>query len=62
MILKVWGFDSDAGYNNIECYISVLRKKLSAVSDVLKIRTVRGIGYRLVAENQTDNQKQTESE
>ena len=62
MILKVWGFDSDAGYNNIECYISVLRKKLSAVSDMLKIRTVRGIGYRLVAENQTDNRKQTEKE
>ena len=43
----VWGYDSDAEYNNIEVYISFLRKKLSFIQSNLKIRATRGIGYSL---------------
>lgn len=27
LIEKIWGYDSDAEYNNVEVYISFLRKK-----------------------------------
>lgn len=47
LITKVWGYDSDAEYNNIEVYISFLRKKLSYVGSKSKISTLRCIGYKL---------------
>jgi DNA-binding response OmpR family regulator len=47
LISKVWGFDSDAEHNNIEVYISFLRKKLSYVESNVKITTIRRVGYRL---------------
>lgn len=47
LISKVWGFDSDAEHNNIEVYISFLRKKLSYVESNAKITTIRRVGYRL---------------
>ncbi len=46
-IEKIWGYESDAEYNNIEVYISFLRKKLTAIESDVKIRTARGIGYFL---------------
>ncbi|NLL55746.1 MAG: response regulator transcription factor [Clostridiales bacterium] len=47
LIIKVWGYDSDAEYNNIEVYISFLRKKLQFIGSTVSISTVRGAGYRL---------------
>jgi len=47
LIIKIWGYDSDAEYNNIEVYISFLRKKLSFIGAKTEITTVRGVGYRL---------------
>jgi len=47
MIEKIWGYDSDAEYNNVEVYISFLRKKLRHIHSVAQIKTVRGVGYRL---------------
>ncbi|MFR1710481.1 MAG: response regulator transcription factor [Clostridium sp.] len=47
LITKVWGYDSDAEYNNIEVYISFLRKKLTYIGSKSKISTLRGIGYKL---------------
>lgn len=47
---KVWGYDSDAEYNNVEVYISFLRKKLKFLQVTVKIRTIRGIGYLLEEE------------
>ena len=47
LILKLWGFDSDIEHNNIEVYISFLRKKLSYVESNVKITTMRRVGYRL---------------
>lgn len=48
IIEKIWGYESDVEYNNIEVYISFLRKKLSAISAPAQIKTARGIGYSLV--------------
>ena len=47
LIEKVWGFDADVEYNNVEVYISFLRKKLSFIKSNVIIRTVRGVGYCL---------------
>jgi len=47
IIEKVWSFDDDVEYNNVEVYISFLRKKLSFVSDHARIKTVRGVGYKM---------------
>ncbi len=44
---RVWGYDSEAEYNNLEVYISFVRKKLSFVGSSVKIRTTRGLGYSL---------------
>jgi DNA-binding response OmpR family regulator len=47
IILKVWGMDSDAEDNNVEVYISFLRKKLSFLESAVTIGTVRKVGYYL---------------
>lgn len=47
LIEKIWGYESDAEYNNVEVYISFLRKKLSHIKSKVMIKTVRGVGYCL---------------
>ena len=47
---RVWGYESDAEYNNLEVYVSFLRKKLSFVGSHVKIKASRGLGYSLEAE------------
>ena len=45
--LKVWGYESDAEYNNVEVYTSFARKKLAFVGSRCEIKAIRGIGYEL---------------
>ncbi len=47
LITKLWGFDSDVEYNNIEVYIFFLRKKLTFINSSVKITTIRRAGYKL---------------
>ncbi|MBQ1464800.1 MAG: response regulator transcription factor [Ruminococcus sp.] len=47
IIEKIWGYESDVEYNNIEVYISFLRKKINSISAPVQIKTARGIGYSL---------------
>lgn len=49
IIEKLWGFDSDAEHNNVEVYISFLRKKLTFLNASARISTIRGVGYVLEA-------------
>lgn len=48
---KIWGYYSDAEYNNVEVYMSFLRKKLKLLKSNVKIKATRGIGYKLEVEN-----------
>ncbi len=48
---RVWGYDSEATSNNVEAYISFLRKKLSLLGSRVTIGSQRNIGYRLEAKN-----------
>ena len=47
LAVKIWGFESEAEYNNVEVYMSFTRKKLSFVGAKTEIKAVRGIGYEL---------------
>ena len=45
--LKVWGYESDSEYNNVEVYMSFARKKLAFVGSRCEIKALRGLGYEL---------------
>ena len=47
LILKVWGYDSAAEDNNVEVYISFLRRKLAHLRARVQIKTLRMVGYCL---------------
>ena len=49
LIAKVWGVDSNAEDNNVEVYISFLRKKLQYLGTQVAIVTLRKVGYQLEA-------------
>lgn len=46
---RVWGYDTDAEYNNVDVYVSFLRKKMKFVQSAARISSVRGVGYELEA-------------
>ncbi|MFR1167338.1 MAG: response regulator transcription factor [Adlercreutzia equolifaciens] len=47
LISRAWGPSSSASDNNVEAYISFLRKKMAHVGSKAKIETIRSVGYRL---------------
>ncbi|MBE6789790.1 MAG: response regulator transcription factor [Ruminococcaceae bacterium] len=47
LAVRIWGFESDAEYNNVEVYMSFTRKKLAFIEAKTEIKAVRGIGYEL---------------
>ncbi len=47
LAVKIWGFENEAEYNNVEVYMSFTRKKLAFVGARTKIQAVRGVGYTL---------------
>ncbi len=49
---NVWGIDNDTLSNNLEAYISFIRKKLKAIGSLVNIRAVRGLGYKLEVDNE----------
>ena len=47
LIERIWGYESDAEYNNLEVYVSFLRKKLQFIAATAKLKATRGMGYSL---------------
>ena len=47
LLVKIWGYESDAEDNNVEVYVSFLRRKLEHLRSQVKIRTIRMVGYCL---------------
>lgn len=47
LLLKVWGYEADINDNNVEAYISFLRKKLLLLKSRMQINVIRKVGYRL---------------
>ena len=50
LIAKVWGVESSAEDNNVEAYVSFLRKKMKFLGSTARIETLRRAGYRFVAD------------
>ena len=49
---KVWGYDSNCELNNLEAYISFIRRKLKLISSNVTIKAIRGLGYKLEVSNE----------
>ena len=47
LLTRVWGTEGETGVNNVEAYISFLRKKLAFLKSNVSIDTIRMLGYRL---------------
>lgn len=50
LIEKVWGYGAAVEGNNVEAYVSFLRKKIRYVGSMVRLEAVRGRGYRMVRE------------
>ena len=48
---KVWGYDNEIESNNLEAYLSFIRRKLKAIESKVNIKAVRGMGYRMEKSN-----------
>ena len=44
---RVWGIDRETESNNLEAYLSFIRKKLKVIGANTTIKSLRGLGYRL---------------
>lgn len=44
---NVWGYDNEVESNNLEAYLSFIRRKLKVIGSKVAIKAVRGVGYRL---------------
>lgn len=47
LISRIWGIDSEVEDNNVEAYISFLRKKFFFLGSRVVISTLRKVGYKL---------------
>lgn len=48
---KVWGIENEIESNNLEVYLSFIRRKLKAIGTTVTIKAVRGLGYKMEDEN-----------
>lgn len=44
---KIWGMENESESNNLEVYLSFIRKKLKAIDSRVNIKAIRGLGYKL---------------
>jgi len=49
---KIWGMDNDSISNNLEAYLSFIRKKLKIIDSKVTIKSVRNLGYKMEFENE----------
>lgn len=47
LIMKVWGPMDESEYNQLEVFISFLRKKLRFLQVDIVIKTSKGVGYSI---------------
>lgn len=47
IINKLWGYESDVEHNNVEVYVSFLRRKLTFLKSNVVIKAIRNVGYIL---------------
>lgn len=47
LLVKVWGYETEAEQGAVWVYVSYLRKRLGTVGSRVRIRARRGVGYTL---------------
>jgi len=47
LLVRIWGFESNATENNVEVYVGFLRKKLQSIGSNIRIEALRRQGYHL---------------
>ena len=52
---KVWGINNESESNNLEAYLSFLRKKIKIIGSNINIKSVRGLGYKLEVYDEKTN-------
>lgn len=48
---KVWGIENEIESNNLEAYLSFIRRKLQAINSKVNIKAIRGLGYKTEVNN-----------
>jgi DNA-binding response OmpR family regulator len=49
---KIWGINNEIESNNLEVYLSFVRKKLKAIESNVNIKSSRGLGYKMEYDNE----------
>ena len=47
LLERIWGYDNETEYNNVEVYITFIRRKLKLIGSKVNIKALRGVGYKL---------------
>ena len=47
LLVRIWGFESNATDNHVEVYVGFLRKKLRSIGSNIRIEAIRRQGYHL---------------
>ena len=47
LLIRIWGFESNATENHVEVYVGFLRKKLQSIGSNIRIEAIRRQGYHL---------------
>ena len=47
LLVRIWGFESNATENYVEVYVGFLRKKLKSIGSNVRIEAIRRQGYHL---------------
>lgn len=50
LLVRIWGFESNATENHVEVYVGFLRKKLQSIGSNIRIEAIRRQGYHLEVE------------
>lgn len=53
LLARVWGLDAEIEDGNLDNYIHFLRRRLNTVGSTVTLRTVRGVGYRMLVSPST---------
>jgi DNA-binding response OmpR family regulator len=48
LLTRLWGFENSIAENNLEVYISYLRRKLGKLESKIQINCIKNVGYRLI--------------
>ena len=47
LIERIWGYETETEYNNVEVYVTFIRRKLKLIGSRVNIKAIRGLGYKL---------------